>query len=131
MKPMREIDNRFDNERRANADATSVDPVCGMTVNSAGAAGSYEYKGQTYYFCSVHCLDKFRENPEQFLNKPEEPELTHPIGIQREMKPIGAQVTQSYTCPMHPEDAAGPARLMSEVRHGAGADKCHSASAKN
>ena len=46
---------------------TTVDPVCGMTVDPSSAAGSYEYKGQTYYFCSQHCLHKFREAPEQFL----------------------------------------------------------------
>ena len=28
------------------------DPVCNMDVDPATAAGSSEYKGQTYYFCS-------------------------------------------------------------------------------
>jgi len=27
-----------------------IDPVCGMTVQPASAAGSYEYQGKTYYF---------------------------------------------------------------------------------
>lgn len=28
------------------------DPVCGMEVDPARAAGSSVYKGQTYYFCA-------------------------------------------------------------------------------
>jgi YHS domain-containing protein len=31
---------------------TAVDPVCGMTVNPATAAGHYEHQGKTYYFCA-------------------------------------------------------------------------------
>src|SRR5258705_5383653 len=48
--------------------SAAIDPVCGMTVDSDSAAGSYEYKGRTYYFCSTHCLHKFCEDPERFLN---------------------------------------------------------------
>ena len=32
-----------------------IDPICGMTVEPESAAGKFDYKGQTYYFCSVHC----------------------------------------------------------------------------
>src|SRR5436305_1403262 len=38
----------------AGAGAT-VDPVCGMTVDPARAAGSAEHGGRTYHFCSTHC----------------------------------------------------------------------------
>ncbi|MEA5113626.1 MAG: heavy metal translocating P-type ATPase [Geobacteraceae bacterium] len=44
------------------------DPVCGMNVTPEGAAGKYEYQGETYYFCSVHCVNKFRENPGRYLS---------------------------------------------------------------
>ena len=77
----------------------SLDPVCGMTVDPNKAAGSYEYKGKTYYFCSTHCLHRFREDPEDFLHK-----SALPI-VRIESKP-----GQKYTCPMHPEivrDAPG------------------------
>ncbi|HJP92706.1 MAG TPA: heavy metal translocating P-type ATPase [Pyrinomonadaceae bacterium] len=74
-----------------------VDPVCGMTVNPDTAAGSFEYQGTTYYFCSTHCLHRFRENPESFLTKT----APQPIGITRQPKP--ATQGQKYTCPMHPE----------------------------
>jgi Cu+-exporting ATPase len=37
------------------------DPICGMTVTPETAAGSYTHKGETYYFCSNGCLEKFRK----------------------------------------------------------------------
>src|SRR6266404_608360 len=80
-----------------------LDPVCGMTVNADASAGSYEYKGQTYYFCSTHCLHGFRDDPETFLNKSSEPKPSQPIGIWRESKSAGTPVAQTYTCPMHPQ----------------------------
>jgi Cu+-exporting ATPase len=36
-----------------------VDPVCGMTVNPATAAGTSELEGVRYYFCSPACQEKF------------------------------------------------------------------------
>ncbi len=44
-----------------------IDPVCGMQVEPNTAAEKYEYKGQTYFFCSQDCLAKFKEDPEKFL----------------------------------------------------------------
>ena len=32
---------------------TVHDPVCGMDIEPETAAGTSEYKGQTYYFCSA------------------------------------------------------------------------------
>ena len=43
------------------------DPVCGMTVEPASAAGSHTHAGQTYYFCSKHCLERFAADPARFL----------------------------------------------------------------
>jgi P-type Cu+ transporter len=75
--------------RAARAEA-QTDPVCGMTVDPATAAGSHEHKGQTYYFCSAHCLHKFQADPEAVLH----PALTP----QR-----AASADVEYTCPMDPE----------------------------
>ena len=94
----------MNNTAAHTAHAPALDPVCGMTVDQDRAAGSYEYKGQTYYFCSTHCLHRFSENPESFLNKTTAPQT---IGITRQPKPAPGQ---KYTCPMHPEivrDAPG------------------------
>ena len=79
-----------------------TDPVCGMTVNPEAASGSYEYNEETYYFCSSHCLHKFREDPKRFLNKSTESMASQLVGIQRESNPAQL-VAQTYTCPMHPE----------------------------
>jgi len=81
----------------ASSASAAVDPVCGMKVDPDNAAGSFEYQGKTYYFCSTHCLHRFRENPESFLN----PVPQAPIGITRQPKPVARD--QKYTCPMHPE----------------------------
>ncbi|MDQ3684639.1 MAG: heavy metal translocating P-type ATPase [Acidobacteriota bacterium] len=36
-----------------------TDPVCGMTVDPERAAGKSERDGQTYFFCSPRCKEKF------------------------------------------------------------------------
>lgn len=68
----------------------AIDPVCGMTVRPESAAGAHPYQGQTYHFCSTHCLQKFQANPERYLQPTQGPEP---------MPTAGA----TYTCPMHPE----------------------------
>jgi YHS domain-containing protein len=45
------------------------DPICGMDVDEATAAGTSEYRGKTYYFCSLGCKREFDENPEAFADK--------------------------------------------------------------
>jgi len=44
----------------------AVDPVCGMDVGERKAAGSSEYRGQTYYFCSTGCKAAFDKDPEKY-----------------------------------------------------------------
>ena len=79
----------------------TIDPVCGMTVDPEQAAGSVEYQGQTYYFCSTHCVHRFREDPEKFINKTAVSAQPQPVGItSRDEKRVAGQ---KYTCPMHPE----------------------------
>ena len=41
-------------------DGREVDPVCGMKVDPARAAGQHAHAGVTYYFCGKGCLEKFR-----------------------------------------------------------------------
>src|SRR5262249_13176806 len=70
------------------------DPVCGMEVDPARAAGRLERDGQMYYFCSQHCLEKFRADAGQGAGGgPGGP--PHQTPHTRE--------TGEYTCPMHPE----------------------------
>ncbi len=42
------------------------DPICGMTVDPASAAGKSEHGGATYYFCSDHCRKQFEAKPAQY-----------------------------------------------------------------
>ena len=45
------------------------DPVCLMTLDPRRAAAMVENKGQTYYFCSEGCRQKFLAPPWIFLDK--------------------------------------------------------------
>ena len=72
---------------------TPTDPVCGMKVEANKAAGKHEHKGQTYYFCSAHCLTKFKEDPEKFLKSP----------AAQNAVPAEKATGVSYVCPMDPE----------------------------
>jgi Cu+-exporting ATPase len=69
-----------------------IDPVCGMSVAPETAAGKYDFRGETYYFCSMGCLNKFKQNPPNFLEKKEE-----------ETTLAAESAGVEYTCPMHPE----------------------------
>ena len=66
------------------------DPICGMDVEPDSAAGSQIHDGQTYYFCSAHCLAEFRADPARYAQ-------SHPA------PPPAADKSAWYTCPMHPE----------------------------
>ncbi len=48
---------------------TYKDPVCGMDVTPETAASKSEYKGQTYYFCSVADRETFDKNPEKYISR--------------------------------------------------------------
>ena len=84
----------------------SIDPVCGMTVQPATAAGSYEYQGKTYYFCATSCLAKFQVDPIHYLT-PSEQRTPRVMPV-----PLGGVV--EYICPMDPEvleTQPGPCRI--------------------
>lgn len=65
------------------------DPVCGMMVDPAAAAGSTVYLDNTYHFCSQSCHKKFDAAPERYL------------GSVTPAQPANSSVI--YMCPMHPE----------------------------
>ena len=45
-----------------------LDPVCGMEVNPSSAEASSEWGGQTFYFCSVECKQKFDRDPQKYVD---------------------------------------------------------------
>jgi len=44
------------------------DPVCGMTVEAAKAAGASIWEGKNYYFCATACKTKFDAEPAKYLS---------------------------------------------------------------
>ncbi len=106
-----------------NPPVKAVDPVCGMTVDPARAAASYNYQGKTYYFCCRGCLAKFEADPEKFLTggpggmahgheRRSESAATGAAGglVTLGAAPAAKPVHQgpvsppaTWVCPMHPE----------------------------
>jgi Cu+-exporting ATPase len=74
-----------------------IDPICGMEVEPDTAAGKHEYNGQAYFFCSHHCLEKFKQDPERFL-KPQAHGEHLPAASRTEKVEGGI-----YVCPMDAE----------------------------
>ena len=72
-------------------ETTERDPVCGMSVERAGARHTAQHRGQTYYFCCARCRERFAAAPEQFLGDRPRP------------APEPAPEGSLYTCPMDPE----------------------------
>jgi P-type Cu+ transporter len=77
---------------RVAAKSTLRDPVCGMSVDPATSRHQFDFRGETFYFCSAGCRTKFASNPDKYLHgsgsATSDPEM-----------PAGTV----YTCPMHPE----------------------------
>ena len=65
------------------------DPVCGMSVDPATSQHRFDYRGETFHFCSAGCRTKFAADPRQYLDKTK----------------AKADVPEGtiYTCPMHPQ----------------------------
>jgi P-type Cu+ transporter len=89
------------------------DPVCGMMIVPAKAAGRVEHAGKNYYFCSKGCAERFSREPEKFLAVPgregaegsprpaEREAMQHSQGVESHAAKPEKKVP--YTCPMHPE----------------------------
>jgi Cu+-exporting ATPase len=87
----------------------AIDPVCGMTVTHGAEADRIEHAGVTHLFCSKHCADKFRSNPERFVPSGESDAHvgSHSRRSRKHSRhgqpaPDGS-AGAIYTCPMHPE----------------------------
>ncbi|MDQ2834948.1 MAG: heavy metal translocating P-type ATPase [Acidobacteriota bacterium] len=101
---------------------TVLDPVCGMKVDPAKAAGTEEYLGTRYFFCSQGCAAKFRTSPKKYLETAG--------GATRAAAPAHGEQQLEYVCPMDPEVskmgpgscpkcgmALEPAMLTAPVQH--------------
>ncbi|HVR43493.1 MAG TPA: heavy metal translocating P-type ATPase [Thermoanaerobaculia bacterium] len=100
---MTDEQNRNRAADRPRSDGRVTDPVCGMTVEPSSAAGTSEYGGETFHFCSPGCKAKFDADPAKYVPG-ESGGASETAG--RQPPPKGAE----WTCPMHPEivrDAPG------------------------
>lgn len=94
----------------------AIDPICGMTVEPETAAGRFDYKGETYYFCGASCLERFRadpakalsKNPLQLITTPISPTIRKPLPMMMPAVPA-AGGERDPVCGMlvQPETAAG------------------------
>jgi Cu+-exporting ATPase len=82
--------NNTENINRNKLEENAIDPVCGMEVSAPSDERKFEYEGKTHFFCSAGCFRKFKNDPEKYLGETEKPQKA-------------ASLSDSYTCPMHPE----------------------------
>jgi Cu+-exporting ATPase len=57
----------------SNSVAAATDPVCGMKVDPAAAKHRVEHAGKSHYFCSPRCAEKFKADPEKYLEQTTSP----------------------------------------------------------
>jgi xanthine dehydrogenase accessory factor len=48
----------------------ALDPICGMTVETATARYRSLAEGRTTYFCCRHCQETFEQDPRRYLSQP-------------------------------------------------------------
>src|SRR5437016_6343375 len=77
------------------------DPVCGMSVDPDAAAAHHHYRGQTYFFCSLRCLQEFSSEPSKYLANASDQPVSDASSHRRRSQ--SADKSCAYTCPMHPE----------------------------
>ncbi len=90
--------------------ASEIDPVCHMKVNPAKSAASSSHNGKTYHFCCQGCAEKFKQDPDRYLQSPGSPGLPKAGHLaQIAMAPPAVhgsspqQAAVDYVCPMDPE----------------------------
>jgi len=47
------------------------DPVCQMDVDEESAPARSDYLGETFYFCSERCRERFDADPECYVSRSE------------------------------------------------------------
>src|SRR6266581_2600888 len=83
--------------KEASGTSSFRDPVCGMYVRSV-SPHRHEHASHEYRFCGAGCLEKFRADPDRYLNKPEA------ASRQTGRRTVTQTAREAiYTCPMHPE----------------------------
>ena len=90
--------NNKKKHKKNNGEKTGkyTDPVCGMATSEKNDFLHYDHQGKSYYFCSEHCLEKFKDAPDSYS--------ADDAATAREPEPESEQdISRQYTCPMRPE----------------------------
>lgn len=102
-------------------DQKVIDPVCGMTIVKSEAKATFEYQGETYYFCSTGCRDRFAKEPEKYLAQAKVAKAGAPAekGEVRPMPQAGTGLPKGQT-PQPPESSMMPGGMhpLGGMMHG-------------
>jgi P-type Cu+ transporter len=97
------------------------DPVCGMQVDPSTAKHVREHEGGKFYFCCASCAEKFKQDPQRYLNQPKPTGLvtlsaaaaaptpaqmsshSHPGMAGSHPRSDAEQGSVAYVCPMCPD----------------------------
>jgi Cu+-exporting ATPase len=81
----------------------ATDPICKMTVDPAKAAAKIDHAGQSYYFCSNGCAQRFAQSPDKHMAATIDSRKHFSHGSSTKSAPTAASEGLRYTCPMHPQ----------------------------
>ena len=89
------------------------DPICGMQVDPAHAAGTAEYQGMVYYFCSEHCRAAFIREPARYLRGASDPAAS-PRNVRMSDMPLAPGMARDPVCKMQVDPAKAGAKADHE-----------------
>jgi hypothetical protein len=65
--PMTVLPLSATSSRAASTTTAAIDPVCGMTVDTAHPGAHRDHDDVTYYFCSPRCAQSFDADPDHYI----------------------------------------------------------------
>ena len=113
--------------KMAPAPQLVTDPVCGMHIDPATAAGHWDYQGTRYYFCNPSCRTRFQADPERYLRTAATGSHAGHADPDPPASTAAHPQARRLRLPDGPRGPAGSPRRLPEVRHGARAgplDRC-------
>jgi YHS domain-containing protein/uncharacterized membrane protein YraQ (UPF0718 family) len=106
-------------ERLGGGQGYALDPICGMQVETANAPARAEHNGQTFYFCSDRCRERFVSNPDRYAKPgaapegPEMPAMGQNLKVDgMQMLPLAMVATEvDPVCGMSADPATAPSHI--------------------
>jgi uncharacterized membrane protein YraQ (UPF0718 family)/YHS domain-containing protein len=77
----------------------SIDPVCGMQVRTATAPARSSHRGRRHWFCSDHCADRFRRDPNRYRRHRTIPDPAHALEGEEPSRPTSSAAAISSAPP--------------------------------